>query len=440
MLHENVSDFLFNELKILPESKLLLAVSGGIDSMAMLELLSKHQFQLAVAHCNFQLRSRESDADESLVKRWCHLNNIAFFVKKFDTEVYAKQNKMSIQMAARDLRYRWFDELSTEHGFDYIAIAHNADDSVETFFLNLARGTGLRGLTGMQAHNGKIIRPLLRSTRREIGEFVKSNAVVFREDASNAEDKYKRNHVRHNIIPPFLKLNPSFLSTMIDTMNRLAEAGDLVEHELGKIKKNIKETREGNVIIPFRIITDSLIPSLLLLELLQPYGFTAQQVNEVLKLLQSQPGKYVESPKYQIFRNRDDFVVALRKEQSSAVYHFNTLDELKKSPFFTMLEHRPKTGTFKSEKRRDVAELDADKIIFPVILRHWKQGDCFVPFGMKGRKKLSDFFTDLKLSKPEKDAVWILESNGHILWVVGYRLDDRFKITEQTQSILKIVV
>jgi tRNA(Ile)-lysidine synthase len=420
-------------------STLLVAVSGGKDSMTLCSLLKDAGYnKFSIAHCNFNLRGKEADADEKFVIGYCKKNKIPCFHTKFNTSIYAKDKGISIQMAARELRYNWFNELIKEHEFDYLLTAHHANDNIETFFINLLRGSGTNGLKAILPKQGKVIRPLLFATRAEIDGYVKENKILFREDSSNREDKYLRNYLRLHIITAFKKLNPSFEQTLTDEIEVLQQTNLILNQEVEKQRKRLLTKDEGFIKISIDKLTKTTASKLILFELIKDFGFNSSQVNDVYNGLQAQSGKTFTSNTHTIIKDRD-FLIIKQKTKN------NTLSEFLIKEGYTEINHPVKLkisflkGNINSISGKDFstnkAYIDADKITFPLTVNKWKQGDKFIPLGMKGFKKLSDFFIAEKTSLFDKQNQWIVRCQNDIVWLVGKRIDDRFKVSTSTKNI-----
>ncbi|MEN8156568.1 MAG: tRNA lysidine(34) synthetase TilS [Bacteroidota bacterium] len=416
--------------------RVLLAVSGGVDSVVMAHLFAEAGYDCAIAHCNFQLRGVESDTDEIFVRELAARLEMPVYVKHCDVEQEMEEKGGSVQMAARELRYDWFEELEKEHAFDSVATAHNLNDSVETCFLNLARGTGIRGLTGIPPRNGRVIRPVLFASRREIERFASENRLNFREDLSNLETKYQRNKIRHDVIPSLEQINPGFIDTMAGNMLRMEEVGQVMEQAVERVRNEIFETdREKTDIDIARL--KALVPlNTWLYELFSPFGFTRSQCEGIGQILDADPGRRSISPTHQLFKDRERLILV---ESSSASFERHYLDSPEKPsslPFSMDVEVVKRDELKKIPSDADIACLDFDEISFPLTIRHWLHGDYFYPLGMDQIKKLSDFFVDEKVPVPEKDSTWILASGKKIVWIMGRRIDHRFRITRQTKRVL----
>jgi tRNA(Ile)-lysidine synthase len=435
---DRLKKYLADNNLFLVEDKILLAVSGGIDSMVMTDLFIKCGYKVGIAHCNFSLRGEESDKDELLVKQLAKRHKQPFYSIRFDTKQYAKKQSISIQMAARELRYGWFRELCVEHSYKYIATAHNLDDKIETFFLNLTRGTGIKGLSGMPPKNDNIIHPILFVSRKEIEEYAVANKVAYREDATNATTYYARNRIRHNIIPELCAINPSFYSTMEGNMQRIMLAEQLAQQTLAVLIHKACKQEGGLFIIDIDSLKDYQPLSLFLFELLYPFGFTASTITDIENALTEQTGKRFFSTTHQLVKDRERLLISPIPQQNDKEYKIEKSTKFIETPINMVFETMPRSFIESFEAAKNIAYIDADKICYPFILRKWHVGDSFVPFGMKGKKKLSDFFIDSKLSLVEKRRQWVLLSNNEIVWVVGQRVDNRYRIDEQTKTILKI--
>ena len=419
-------------------AKIIIAVSGGIDSVVMLDLFSKSDYECMVAHCNFNLRGNESLEDEGFVKSLENKYGIPVHSKSFDTKKYAEENKISIQMAARDLRYDWFEELLSQHQFDSIATAHNLNDQVETFFINLARGTGIKGLSGIKERYGNLIRPLLWASRDQIREYADTNNLEWREDSSNSSMKYTRNKIRHEILPLLKVINPAFSETMQLNLKKLRDVEKIYLTEL--------DVKKRYLLIPDEKSSKIHIPSLLkeknyrvwLYEILQEYGFTSGTVDDIsLALRKKESGKKFYSEKYRVIKDREYLIIGERLESDSRRFYIEDGQKEISKPIAMEIEELDKAD-FKHEKSLKTAQLDYDKVSFPLIIRKWEKGDYFMPLGMQNLKKVSDFFIDQKMSIPEKEKTWLLANGKHIVWVIGQRIDERFKITDETEIVLRI--
>jgi len=425
------------------DDKILLAISGGIDSIVMLDLFCKASLNCAIVHVNFSLRAEESDGDEQFVRNLANEYDFPIFVHTFDTSLIAEQESLSIQETARNLRYKWFEEIRASYEFDHIAVAHNKNDIIETFHINLARGTGLKGLTGIKAKNGYIIRPLLFATRFEIEEYCIMRSLQFREDSSNLSDKYARNKIRKHITPVFEKINPSYLETMSKNIEKLNEAHKILNDLTQKIKQNIWNEKENAVSIHIPKLIESGHPHFFLHEMLEDFDFHSKTIEQIAESLTSQSGKTFFARNFKIVKDREFLIIEKIGKEDICEYYIHEYDsfiEVQDQYGISGFNFSFEEFSNKESITRDaqIACLDSCKIKFPLKIRKWKEGDIFHPLGMKQKKKLSDFFIDKKLSLPQKEKVWIFETENVICWISGLRIDDRFKVNEQTQSIFKI--
>nr|WP_294926695.1 tRNA lysidine(34) synthetase TilS [uncultured Flavobacterium sp.] len=418
----------------LENKKLFLAVSSGLDSMVLLHLFQQLGYEIAVLHCNFQLRGLESFGDQDFIRNYCEENNISFFTTQFDTEAFAKDYKLSTQIAARELRYSWFYELLETHKFDYILTAHHADDNLETFIINLSRGTGLEGLIGIPEQNDKIIRPLLPFSREEILKYAQKHNIEWREDSSNASNKYLRNKIRHDLVPVLKEINPNFLKAFQKTQSYLQESNEMVEDASIMIYQQV--AKEAGEEIHFDLNQLLKLPNYrsYLYQWLNEFGFLAW--NDIYDLVDGQSGKQVFAAEFRLLKNRDTLILSpISEDDIAQEYLINENEEDVNFPLKLKI-CRVDDITIDSNKAIFV---DAEKIKFPLILRKWKEGDSFLPFGMNGKsKKVSKLFKDEKLSLIEKENTWLLCSNDQIVWIVGIRQDERFKIEKSSNKILKI--
>jgi len=414
--------------------KLLLATSGGLDSMVMVDLFDKLPYEIAMAHCNFQLRGLESFEDQSFVQNYAENNEISLFVTQFDTENFAKDYKLSTQVAARELRYNWFYELLETKKFNYILTAHHADDNLETFLIHLVRGTGLDGLTGIPSHNDKILRPLLVFSRQEIEQYANENNIAWREDSSNASDKYLRNKIRHNLVPILKELNTDFLPSFQKTQKYLNESQTMAEDASIMVYQQVAKEQGDEVYFDLNQLKKLPNYTSYLYHWLNEFGFSAWE--DIYDLVESQSGKQVFSNEFRLLKDRNFLILSPQKIEDELEEYF--IDKSQKEVKI------PINLSFCNIDDISIASnatifVDEDKLQFPLVLRHWKEGDYFEPFGMEGKsKKLSKFFKDEKLTLIEKENVWLLCSANLIVWVVGFRQDERFKIQKTTNHRLKI--
>lgn len=414
-------------------AKLLVACSGGLDSVVLSHLMHQLKFDIAIAHCNFALRGKESDEDALFTESLAEKLEIPFHSETFDTRTFAKDNKCSTQMAARELRYQWFKEVAAHFEYDYTVTAHHADDDLETFFINLSRGTGLKGLTGIPKQNETIVRPLLTFSRADILNFATSHNLYWREDSSNSKTDYLRNKLRLEVLPKFKEISTKTLQNFQHTQQYLQDSQVLIEDYMALIYNLVVTEIEDGYSIDVAKISEVPNTKAVLYELLYPFGFTAWE--DVYSLLEAQSGKEVLSSTHRLLRNRNELLLTEKLEKQETKEYFIKKNQLQ-------IINPIKLSFIPTEKMGHIdtttVYVDAAKLNYPLQLRKWQEGDVFQPFGMKGKKKLSKFFKDEKLSLVAKQKVWILCSDHNIVWIVGHRLDDRFKITEQTKQLLKI--
>jgi tRNA(Ile)-lysidine synthase len=418
----------------------LLAVSGGMDSMMLLYAFKELRLNFGVAHCNFQLRGEESNLDETLVTNSC--SKIPFHVKIIDIKKYQETNNASTQMAARETRYNWFNELANDNQYDYIVTAHHLNDQIETFFINLSRGTGIEGLAGINPFNGRIFRPMLNVSRSEIECFVGAQKIKYREDKSNSSLKYKRNKIRHQLIPLFKELNPSFEETMLNNMKILESTNHIYQKKIDSVlSSGIIKTKETNFYIDIAKLKSTSKPQQFLFEFIRRYNFNATQSGLIFSTINTSytPGKIFESLSHKLIIDRVYLIITPNKEQEKEIIKIKKKDKNVTYPISLSFDTLP-NDDIKINPDTNLAYLDFDKISFPLSLRRWQQGDFFYPLGMTKKKKLSDFFIDNKLSILEKEATYILTSNDEIIWVIGKRVSNNHKITSDTKNILIVTL
>ncbi|MEN8227981.1 MAG: tRNA lysidine(34) synthetase TilS [Bacteroidota bacterium] len=418
--------------------RILLAVSGGIDSVVMAHLFKEADYNCAIAHCNFQLRGEDSESDELFVRSMAALLEMPVYVKQFDVEETTREKGISVQMAARELRYTWFEELLQEYSFDRVATAHNSNDSAETFFLNLSRGTGIRGLTGIPPTNGNIIRPLLFATRANIISYCNQHHLEFRVDASNQETKYQRNKIRHDVIPVMEQINPGFIETMSMNMTRLGEVQKIYKHAVELVRRDLFEEEAGSISIDIAQLKTLTPRTTWLFELFSPYGFTRSQCQGIEHIMDAKPGRQSISTTHQLFKDRDRLLLIESTHKGFDRYYLDSPENLSSLPFPMDVEVLVRGDMEEIPNDPTIACLDLHEIQFPLTIRHWSHGDYFFPLGMNQIKKLSDYFVDNKIPIPEKERTWILASGKKIVWIMGHRIDHRFRITDKTTKVLRL--
>lgn len=414
----------------LKNDKLLLAISGGADSVALALLLKEGGYNFEMAHCNFNLRGEESDADEDFVKILSETLGVHYHTKTFNTNEYASKNKISVQMAARDIRYNWFEELKKETQSDYIVVAHHKDDDIETFFINLIRGSGIKGFLGMKQKRNKIIRPLLLFSRKEIEEYLKNQGQEFRNDSSNTDVKYLRNNIRHHLIPLIKDINPSFSDTFSKEIEYMNEVYNVFNDNFIEVKNDIVSKMDKGIVIDKQKLLSIQNNKIFLREIITPFGF-----NETDKILESciaSSGKMFCAKNYRLLIDRDKIFVTEFIDDSSDVIVISEDTDTIRFPIPLKFSISNKS---EFNKRKNSVFLDFDKLEFPLKIRRWEEGDYFYPLGLNGRKKLSDYFVDNKFSRFEKEECFLLCSGEDIIWIIGHRMDDRFKITSNTKKV-----
>lgn len=421
-----------------PQDKVLLAVSGGMDSVAMLQCFKEAQVcDFGVAHCNFGLREEDSDADEAFVKKLAKKAKASFHSHAFETTAFAAQEKISIQMAARQLRYAWFKQVMEDHDYDYLATAHHRNDVLETVLFNLTKGTGIAGLHGIKNKTGKIIRPMLFADKEDILDFIARKNLAWREDSSNASVKYARNLIRHEVIPVLKKVNPDLEHTFQHTVDRIAQVEEVFLERVAQIAKKAFRKAEGNLYIDLQVLKDEQVNPIFLYELIKAYGFNFTQASDLYERLFQGAGKLFDSPTHRLNIDREALIISSR----------DLSDFIPASIFKDQKEYQGRelhlrfstqeVEEFKIPNNKKIAALDLDKLKFPLGIRKWHRGDHFFPLGMKKKKKLSDFMIDEKIPLNLKERVLLLTSGEAIVWVIGHRIDDRFKITEATKHVFK---
>lgn len=416
---------------------ILLTVSGGIDSMTMLNLFLEHEYNIGVAHCNFMLRGKESDMDQDFVRNIADKNNIKFHTISFDTQQVASEKKISTQMAARELRYEWFNQIAQKYSYTKIATAHNLNDLAETFFINLSRGTGIKGLTGIPVKSGLIIRPLLFSTRQKIILYANQQKINYREDSSNSETKYLRNAIRHNIITEFEKIAHNFLNAVQTTTKLLQSTQVIYDEKIDLLREQLFITiNENETCIAINQLKEKNIQAELLFEILLPFNFTYDNCLKILNSVNSQSGVSFYSNTHRLIKDRDKLIITTNTVKNNEVFEISDINYKQNLPLNLIIKEIIPESIKYSKLPKHVAMFDADRLSFPLRLRRWNKGDYFYPFGMIGRKKVSDYFTDNKFSINEKENTWLLTSGDDILWIVNHRTDNRFKITSNTKRIL----
>jgi len=444
-VQKQLQAFIQNENIFNKGNKLLLAISGGVDSVVLLHLLRNAEYNIAIAHVNFNLRGAASNEDQEFVKALAHQFQIDFYTTQFDTETYAKQNQVSTQMAARDLRYTWFEEIRTKHAFDFIATAHHQDDNLETILLNLTKGTGLKGLRGILPKNEKIVRPLLPFTKQQIIKYAEEQQLKWREDVSNLSVKYQRNKIRLEVIPVLKTINPQLLNNLQKNTRYLRDTEHVYQDGLQFHFKRWVEQKGDEIYLPILKIKKTKGYATILYEYLKDFGFNSDQVSQIIDSFESEPGKQFLSPTHQLIKDRKFLILAKQNNPNKTLHLIDikqqkvVLNDLEIKINIDRISKEFDQESFKNYviTNEYEAKLHYNKLAFPLRLRRWQKGDFFYPFGMKRKKKkLSDFFTNQKLSKIEKEKIWVLEDDKkRIVWIVGYRMDDRFAIHQKIKKV-----
>jgi tRNA(Ile)-lysidine synthase len=435
---EKISSFI-NENQLAPAgSKIIVAVSGGLDSVVLADVLHKLKYEIAFAHCNFGLRGEDSEADELFVKKLAKKYEAPFYSEHFSTKAFAEEHGLSIQMAARQLRYAWFEKLRQENHFDFIATAHHQNDTLETILLNLTRGTGLAGLHGIPPRNGQIIRPLLCMAKDDLYDYLVENRLAWREDASNETTKYQRNLLRHDVVPVLKTINPNLEETIFQTSERIRGAEAIFERYVSEVKNRALSETDEAAFINVPEMETSLSLAVVLHELLKPYHFPFEKSKIIAGNLHNTSGTQFESPTHTLVIDREQLVITPKDLRTFSSYEISETDtELKTDTFRLKLKRVPAEG-YKIPKGKNVAALDAGLLQFPLKLRPWQEGDWFVPLGMNGKKKISDLLIDQKVPLNLKSNVLVLSSGPSIAWVVSLRPDNRFKVSEKTEEVLEV--
>ncbi len=427
------------------DDKILVAVSGGVDSMVLMRLMAAEGYRFAVAHCNFQLRGLESDGDEHLVEEEARRYGVEYHSIHFDTEGVMAETGESMEMAARRLRYEWLDKLCVAHGYDVVAIAHHLDDSIETHFINMLRGTGLRGLTGIAMRNKRIVRPMLFATRKDILDYAIVNDIAFREDSSNRSMKYLRNRVRHEVVPKLTEINAQYASVMARNMMMLDQAQQYIDASIALVKRDALKVYDNGYRLDVSVIDDMLPRNFVIYEILNSeFGFRRESVENICSALDDGvSGRRFYTSNMEAIVDRGSIIVMPRCE-ADAAGDMLLIDEgdccHKYGEQVITFEYLGVESIATLNQGANVALLDADKLVYPLSLRVWRDGDSFVPFGMKGRKKISDFLVDNKVSIVDKRQQLLLLSDDRVVWVVGRRIDNRYAVTNNTRMILRVSV
>jgi tRNA(Ile)-lysidine synthase len=436
-MQQKVQTYIQDHQLLTQKGRIIVGVSGGTDSVVMLHVLMSLGYDCVIAHCNFHLRMAESDRDELFVRDLAKELKVPYYSVDFETTKYAEEHKISIEMAARDLRYAWFYELLYNHDAQAIAVAHHADDSIETMLMNLVRGTGLKGLTGIQPRNHKVVRPLLCCNRLELETYLVRFDLDHIEDSTNASVDYQRNKFRNEVLPLLAEINPSVRQTLYDSLERFEGIWAIYQQSIDAMKQLIVRNGPGLVKMDIDAIKiQEHIPTLMY-ELLHPYGFGPAVIEQVTGQLDGESGKVFFSETYRLIKDRKYLLISKIDDNPAQDFMITEDETVIEFPFLLKINKQPVTPDFEVSKEITRIHVDASRLTYPLVLRRWKEGDAFFPFGMKQRKKVSDFFIDNKLSLFEKEHSWILVSNNEIVWIVGQRLDNRFCVTNETKEVIE---
>ncbi len=435
-----VQNYIQQHKLLTPNVLVIVGVSGGADSVVLLHILLSLGYNCVIAHCNFHLRMEESKRDEEFVRKLSQSLHLPFYCVDFETTKYAKENHKSIEMAARDLRYTWFYKLLEKLNAQAIAVAHHADDSIETMLMNLVRGTGLRGMTGISARNEKVVRPLLCCTREEIETYIIRHNFENITDSTNATLDYQRNKFRNVVLPLLEEINPSVRQTLYQSLERFEGTLAIYEQAINNIKNKVVVFDNEIVKLKIAELVKQVNVTTVLYELLQPYNFRKAVVEQIITHLEGESGKLFYSDTHRLLKDRDYLIISKHEQASNEEYIILESQQEIRIPFLLKIEKIMLNSDFQVSKKKNCIHLDAAKLHFPLQVRRWNEGDSFFPFGMNNSKKISDFFIDNKLSILEKEQSWLLLSGDEIVWIVGQRMDNRCRVTEQTKEVYKLTI
>lgn len=439
-MQQKVENYIQQEQLLTRNGQVIVGVSGGTDSVALLHILVSLGYGCVIAHCNFHLRMEESSRDEAFVRNLAHNYNIPYYIIDFETIKHANEHKISIEMAARELRYNWFYELLEKLDAQAIAVAHHADDSIETMLMNLVRGTGLRGLAGITSRNKKVVRPLLCCTRLELEEYLVNHNLDHIEDSTNATSDYQRNKFRNEVLPLLTEINPSVRQTLYNSLEYFEGSLAIYQQAIDNIEKVIVHKQTDLVKMDIEIIKEQVDIPTIMFELLHSYGFNSAQIKQITEQLDAESGKQFNSETYHLVKDRKYLILYAKEENSTDLYSISQSDNEIFEPISLKISKLAVNTDFKPSKENNCVHLDSSKLSFPLQLRRWTKGDTFYPFGMNKRKKISDFFIDNKFSLQEKEQTWLLVSGSDIVWIVGKRVDNRFRVTKETSEVIEIRV
>lgn len=433
-MKEQIQQYIIQHQLLSGEKPVVVGISGGADSVALLHILVSLGYKCIAAHCNFNLRGDESFRDEQFTIDFTQRLQVPLCKISFETNKYAQENRLSVEMAARELRYRWFEELLNTYDADAVAVAHHRDDSVETLLINLTRGSGITGLTGIKPKNGNVVRPLLCVSREDIYAYIENNGLEYVTDSSNSSDIYTRNFIRLKVIPLLEEINPSVKASLARTANHLYDASLIYNHSIEEARRVIIQNNRLSI----SALLSFPAPATILYEMLKPYGFSRTVCESIFTILDKDSGRIFYSSTHRLLKDRSDLLIDVLSGEDNRAYLINLEDDNVDLP----VELKPEIVVIKEdyqiEKDRKFAYFDFDKLSFPLVLRHWQEGDWFVPFGMKGKKKISDYFSDKKFSLFDKEKTWLLCSGQDVIWIVGERTDNRYRIEKTTKRVLKL--
>lgn len=433
-MKEQIQQYIIQHQLLSGEKPVVVGISGGADSVALLHILVSLGYKCLAAHCNFNLRGDESFRDEQFTIDFTKRLQVPLCKISFETNKYAQENRLSVEMAARELRYRWFEELLNTYDADAVAVAHHRDDSVETLLINLTRGSGLTGLTGIKPKNGNVVRPLLCVSREDIYAYIENNGLEYVTDSSNSSDIYTRNFIRLKVIPLLEEINPSVKASLARTANHLYDASLIYNHSIEEARKVIIQNNRLSI----SALLSFPAPATILYEMLKPYGFSRTVCESIFTVLEKDSGKIFYSSTHRLLKDRSDLLIDVLSGEDNRAYLINLEDDNVDLPVELKPEIVVIKESYQIEKDKKFAYFDFDKLSFPLVLRHWQEGDWFVPFGMKGKKKISDYFSDKKFSLFDKEKTWLLCSGQDVIWIVGERTDNRYRIEKTTKRVLKL--
>ena len=433
-MKEQIQQYIIQHQLLSGEKPVVVGISGGADSVALLHILVSLGYKCIAAHCNFNLRGDESFRDEQFTIDFTKRLQVPLCKISFETNKYAQENRLSVEMAARELRYRWFEELLNTYDADAVAVAHHRDDSVETLLINLTRGSGLTGLTGIKPKNGNVVRPLLCVSREDIYAYIEKNGLEYVTDSSNSSDIYTRNFIRLKVIPLLEEINPSVKASLARTANHLYDASLIYNHSIEEARRVIIQNNRLSI----SALLSFPAPATILYEMLKPYGFSRTVCESIFTVLDKDSGKIFYSSTHRLLKDRSDLLIDVLSGEDNRAYLINLEDDNVDLPVELKPEIVVIKESYQIEKDKKFAYFDFDKLSFPLVLRHWQEGDWFVPFGMKGKKKISDYFSDKKFSLFDKEKTWLLCSGQDVIWIVGERTDNRYRIEKTTKKVLKL--